>query len=81
MKVPIRRIGNSQGIIIPKPLLIQLGVGEEIEMEASEERIVLRKPSQVRVGWAEEARKIAVAGEDALIWPEFANEADSELEW
>jgi antitoxin MazE len=81
MKVPIRRIGNSQGIIIPKPLLIQLGVGEEIEMEASEERIVLRKPSQVRVGWAEEARKIAAAGEDALIWPEFANEADSELEW
>ena len=81
MKVPIRRIGNSQGIIIPKPLLIQLGVGEEIEMEASEKRIVLRKPSQVRVGWAEEARKIAAAGEDALIWPEFANEADSELEW
>jgi antitoxin MazE len=82
MKIPIRRIGNSQGIIIPKPLLIQLGIADEIDMEVSEDRIVLRKPSRpVRVGWAEESRKIAAAGEDALVWPEFANEADSELEW
>ena len=82
MRVPVRRIGNSQGIIIPKALLTQLGVADEIDMEASKESIVLRKPQRlVRAGWAEEARKIVASGEDSLVWPEFANEADSELEW
>jgi hypothetical protein len=35
----------------------------------------------VRVGWAEEARKIAEAGEDALVMGEFGNMADAELVW
>ncbi len=51
-------------------------------MEIEQNAIVLRKPVRnVREGWADASRAIAAAGEDALIWPEFGNEADSELEW
>lgn len=34
-----------------------------------------------RAGWAEDAKRIAEAGDDALVWPEFANEGDDELTW
>jgi antitoxin MazE len=34
-----------------------------------------------REGWAEDARRLADEGQDALVWPEFANEGDEDLEW
>lgn len=82
--VSIRRIGNSQGVVIPKPILAQLGLngaaGAEITVEGG--ALVLRRPpSPVRKGWAEAARKIAEAGDDALILGEFGNAADAELTW
>jgi antitoxin MazE len=44
--------------------------------------LVLRKPaSRPRTGWAEAARKIAEAGDDALVMGEFGNAADAELTW
>ncbi len=43
--------------------------------------IVLRPASAVRAGWAEDSARIAAAGDDALVWPEFANDEDSTLVW
>ena len=34
-----------------------------------------------RTGWAEAAKKIAKAGDDALVMGEFGNAADPELTW
>ena len=82
MKTTIRPMGNSQGVIIPKPLLAQAGLQGEAEMSVEDGAIVLRKPSQpARAGWAEAARKIAEAGDDALVMPEFANQGDAEFRW
>lgn len=51
-------------------------------MEIEQDAIVLRKPLRnVREGWAEASKALAAAGDDVLVWPEFANEADSELKW
>jgi antitoxin MazE len=80
----IRRIGNSQGIVIPKPVLAQLGLDPEAgaEMTIEGSALVLRKPARhVRASWAEAARKIAEAGDDALVMGEFGNQADAELAW
>ena len=42
----------------------------------------LRRPKAApRTGWAEASRKLAASGDDALVMPEFANEADVELTW
>ena len=82
--VTIRRIGNSQGVVIPKPVLAQLGLNGEAgaEMTVENGALVLRKPAnRVRTGWAEAARKIAEAGDDELVMGEFGNAADSELTW
>jgi antitoxin MazE len=84
MHVSIRQIGNSQGVVIPKPVLTQLGLSAEAGAEMTIEggALVLRRPaSPVRTGWAEAARKIADAGDDALVMGEFGNAADAELTW
>ena len=87
--VSIRQIGNSQGVVIPKPVLAQLGLNSDIGAEMTVEgdalilrRPVLRKPAGVaRIGWAEAARKIADAGDDTLVMGEFGNAADADLVW
>jgi antitoxin MazE len=84
LRVSIRQIGNSQGVVIPKPVLTQLGLSAEegAEMTVEGDALVLRRPaSGVRSGWAEAARKIAAAGDDELVMGEFSNEADGELVW
>jgi len=82
MKIAIRKMGNSQGIIIPKPVLAQVGLKTEAEMVVVKGVIMLRKPmTKAREGWAEASRSLASAGDDALVWPEFGNESDKELRW
>lgn len=82
MKIAIRKMGNSQGVIIPKPVLTQLGFDGEAEMSIERDALVLRKPRKgVREGWAEASRAIAASGDDGLVWPEFGNDGDAELKW
>ena len=82
MRTPLHRIGNSQGVILPKPLLAQVGLTErEVEMTVERGAIVLRKPRNIRANWLQAAEKIAKNHDDTLVWPEFGNEADASLEW
>lgn len=83
MHVTIRRIGNSHGVVIPKPLLAQVGLDcGAAEMTVESGALVLRKPAKpVRAGWAAAAQKIAERGDDVLVMGEFGNEADVELAW
>jgi antitoxin MazE len=82
MKITIRKMGNSQGVIIPKPVLAQAGLDDEAEMSVERGAIVLRKPRRgVREGWAEASKAIAASGDDTLAWPEFGNAEDSALAW
>jgi antitoxin MazE len=82
MKTTIRRMGNSQGVLIPKPILAQLGLEDEVEMEVENDAIVLRRPQKkAREGWAEASKAVAAAGDDVLVMGEFANADDAELAW
>ncbi len=84
VRVSVRQIGNSQGVVIPKPVLAQLGLNSETgaEMTVEDGALILRRPaSPARTGWADAARKIAEAGDDALVLGEFGNAADSDLVW
>jgi antitoxin MazE len=84
MRTLLRRMGNSSGVIIPKPMLGELGIapGDAMEMVIERGRIVLAPIStHPRAGWAEESTTLAAAGEDKLVWPEFGNEGDEDLVW
>lgn len=83
MQVTIRTIGNSQGVVIPKPLLAQLGLdGGAAEMTIENGALVLRKSAKPsRAGWAEAAEKISQHGDDVLVMGEFGNVGDADLAW
>lgn len=82
VKTPIRRIGNSRGILLPKPLISQLALESEVEVSVEGDAIVLRKPrKRVREGWAAAAKGIALRGQTGIEWPPFSNAGDQDLQW
>lgn len=84
MRTAVRKMGNSSGVIIPKPLLVEIGAkaGDEVELVVEQGRLVLTPlVGRPRAGWADDARRLAAEGDDALVWPEFGNEGDESLTW
>jgi len=63
----IVRIGNSRGIRLPKALLEQAQLPEQIELLAEPGRIVVRGVRRMREGWAEAARAMREHGDDRLL--------------
>lgn len=82
MEVAIRRMGNSQGILIPKPILAQVGLEAVADLQVRDGVIEIRPLHRSpRAGWADDACRLAELGDDALVWPELANADDADLEW
>ena len=67
MKARIVRIGNSHGIRIPKPLLEQSGLGEDVELEVRHRQIIIRSAGRPRQGWDAAFRSMAEHGDDVLL--------------
>ena len=80
-KTRIVRIGNSQGIRIPKPLLEQSGLGEEVEIEVRSNEIVIRAVTRPRAGWDEAFAAMSAEGDDALIEPDVLTDRWDDEEW
>ena len=78
MKARIVRVGNSRGIRLPKPLLEQAGLGDEVEIRAERGRIVIEPAERPRAGWEEAAREMAKTREDRLLDPHVATHFDEE---
>lgn len=77
LRTRIVPIGNSRGIRIPKPVLEQSGIGEEVEIYVVDGQIVIRGASRPRQGWDESFREMAAEGDDRLL----DEGASSSTEW
>jgi antitoxin MazE len=64
MKTRLVRIGNSRGIRLPKPLIEQAGLTDEVELRVREGAIVIAPSAGARAGWDEAAARLASLGED-----------------
>ncbi len=63
----IVRIGNSRGIRVPKALLEQAQLDDEVELQAQPGRLVVRAARRTRDGWAEAAAAMHTRGDDRLL--------------
>jgi antitoxin MazE len=70
VKTRIIKIGNSQGIRIPKLLLQQVGLFNEVEVEAQPGQLVIRPLALARQGWEQSFQAMAGQGDDHLLDPE-----------
>ena len=67
IRTRIVKVGNSQGIRIPKPLLEQSGIDTEVEIEVHSDRLVIRAVGRSRVGWDEAFAAMAQRKDDVLL--------------
>ncbi len=67
MKTRIVKIGISQGIRIPKPLLDQTDLGDEVELELHQNQIVIRRVHRARYDWESQFKAMAEHGDDKLL--------------
>lgn len=67
MKTRLVRIGNSRGVRIPKPLLEQVGLEDEVELRVVDNGIVIEAARAPRADWAEAAKLVHERGEDGLL--------------
>lgn len=74
------RIGNSRGIRVPKLLLAEAGLPEEVELRAEPGRLVVSAARRPRAGWASKARSMHQRGDDAPLDPGIPTEFD-ETDW
>ncbi|HEY5475568.1 MAG TPA: hypothetical protein VIK11_02530 [Tepidiformaceae bacterium] len=82
MEVAIRKMGNSQGVLIPKPILAQVGLEGTADLQVHDGVIEIRPlRHNPREGWADDAKRLAEQGDDALVWPEVPNADDTDLIW
>jgi antitoxin MazE len=82
MKTKLVRIGNSRGVRIPKPLLEQAGLEDEVELRIVDESIVIGAARSPRAGWEEAARLLRERGEDGLLDEPTPTQFDAtEWEW
>lgn len=90
VKTRIIKIGNSQGIRIPKVLLEQSGIDAEVEIEVQGDSLTIRKAprsrscasAQSRAGWDEAFAAMSERGDDTLLDGHNATQWDmTEWEW
>ena len=82
MQVTVRKMGNSQGILIPKPILRQLGLDGLADLRVRGNVLEIRPvPRNPRGGWAQDSQRLAAQGDDAPVWPDLGTEGDAELVW
>lgn len=67
MKTKIVRIGNSQGIRIPKSVLHQCHLDGPVEVDVQGNQLVVRSASRPRSGWDEAFRAMHQANDDRLL--------------
>ncbi len=84
VKTRIVRIGNSHGIRIPKPLLEQVGLAGEVELEVQDNHLVVRAAHRPRQGWVDQFQAMAEQDDDRLLdaeAPSLTQWDEDEWEW
>lgn len=77
-------MGNSLGILIPKPFLVQTGMDiGEVDIQVEGDAIMIRKPAKKpREGWEQACQLIAASNDDAVIqWPLIAKNPETKFSW
>jgi antitoxin MazE len=84
MRASIVRIGNSQGIRIPKAVLEQTRLHGEVDLEVKDEKIIISPVKKPRQDWDRQFKLMAERGDDKLLDSEVVSLTsfdEEEWEW
>jgi antitoxin MazE len=80
MKADLIRIGNSRGLRIPKPLIEQVGLGDTVELQVENNRIVIFSQRRPREGWAE-AFSVTDSNAQAILLDHLGENSFDRKDW
>jgi antitoxin MazE len=82
MKARLVRIGNSRGVRLPKTIIEQAGLTEEVELGVRDGAVVIARVISTRSGWAAAASQMRQRDEDRLLdHPTPTRFDEKEWEW
>lgn len=82
MKTRLIQIGNSRGVRLPKPMIEEAGLNDEVELRLKEGAIVVMPVRSPRSGWSEAAQLLRERSGDRLLdAPVPTHFDDEEWEW
>jgi antitoxin MazE len=81
VKGRVIKIGNSQGIRIPKLLLEQSGIQGNVNIEVRDDRLIITAASGVRAGWAEAFAQVANTEDEDILLDNVMATSWDEQEW
>ena len=80
VRARVVKIGNSRGIRIPRALLEQAGLSEEVELTVQGDKLIIQPAHQPRQGWEARFIRMAEADDDRLL-EEIPSTLWDEEEW
>jgi len=80
IKTRLVQIGNSRGVRLPKPIIEEAGLDDEVELQVRGGAIIIKPLRAPRSGWEEAARALRESGGDVLLDPPTPTRFDEE-EW
>ena len=81
MRAQIIKIGNSKGLRIPKPILDQTGIMDDVEIEVEKDQIIVRPVKDVRNGWDAAFKTMGEKDDDKPIIDDNISHSWDEEEW
>ena len=81
MKAQIIRIGNSQGVRIPKTLIEDGKLSGEVELELHEDGILIRSLQKPRANWEAAFKTISDGEDDQTIGETRTSFEQKEWQW
>ena len=82
MKIPVIPIGNSKGIRIPKAILEQCSITDDVSLEVKDDSIIIKPVrDKPRKGWGEHFKKMKDEKDDRLVVNDQIDLEMEDWEW
>ena len=80
MKARLVQIGNSRGVRLPKPMIEEAGLNDDVDIHVKEGSIIITSNLKPRSDWADSAKLLHDRNDDVLIGNSNSTIFD-ETEW
>jgi antitoxin MazE len=79
MRTTLIKVGNSQGIRLPKAIIEQAGLGKDLDLIVKDGAVIIRPVRRIREGWAEAAAECRSVDDDKLeAWDAASGDFDGD---
>ena len=82
MKTRLVQIGNSRGVRLPKLMIEEAGLDDEVELQVRDGAVIIKAVRDSRSGWEDAAKDLRNSSGDLLLDPPTPTLFDEEdWEW